>query len=141
MVEGEPPRGVVRRPAGPRGVAAGVRLGGVGQEGGEGDGDDPHAGVAAGFAVGPQLLQVQPGDVRQPGLLAQFAPRGAFRGLVRPDETSGQRPLSGVGLLAALDEQHVQGARAEGEHGEVDGDGEGLEGVLVVAVHDGLHPL
>jgi hypothetical protein len=44
--------------------------------------------------------------------------------------------VSGVRLLPALHEQDVQGVRAEGEHGEVDGDGEGLVGVLVVTTHD-----
>ncbi len=141
MVEGQLPRRVVRGPAGLGRVAPAVRLGGVGQQGGEGDGHHAHPGVPAGLAVGAQLLQVQAGDVRQAGLLAQFTPGGALRGLVGPQEAPGQRPAAGVRLLAAFDEQDVQRALADREHGEVDGHGEGLEGVLVVAVHDDLHPL
>ena len=111
VVEGERPAPVVRQPAGLRRVPAAVRLGRVGQQRGEGDGDDPHPGVAVGLAVGAQLLQVQPGDVRQAGLLGEFAPGRRLRGLVGQDEPSGQRPVAGVRLLPALDEQHVQCAR------------------------------
>lgn len=140
VVEGERPRPVVRHPAGVGRVAAAVRFGRVGQEGGEGDGDDPHPGVAVGLAVGAQLFQMQPGDVRQPGLLGEFTPGGALRGLVRVHEPAGQRPVSGVRLLPPLHEQHVQGAFGNGQDGEVDGDGEGFVGVLVV-VHSRSPPL
>lgn len=132
VVEGERPERVVRQPARLRRVAARTRLGRVGEQRGEGNGDDPHPGVAVGLAVGAQLLQVQPGDVRQAGLLGEFTPGGRLRGLVGLHEATGQRPVSGVRLLAALDEQHVQGARADREDGEVGGDGERFEGVLVV---------
>ncbi len=132
VIEGEGPGSVVRHPAGVRRVAAAVHVGRVGQEGGEGDRDDPHPGVAAGLAVGPQLFQMEPGDIRQAGLLGKFTPGRRLRGLVGLHEATGQRPAPGVGLLSALDEQHVQGAGTEREDGEVDGDGEGFVGVLVV---------
>ncbi|CAM5698850.1 hypothetical protein SGLAM104S_04643 [Streptomyces glaucescens] len=138
MVEGEALGPLVRRPAGLGRVTAAVRLGGTGQQGGEGDGRDPHPGVAAGVAVGPQLLQVQPGHVRQAGLLGQLPAGRLLRGLLGQQEAAGQCPVARVRLLAALDEQHVQRARAEREDGQVHGHGEGFEGVLVVAAHE--HP-
>jgi hypothetical protein len=48
----------------------------AGRQRGERDRDDPHTGVAAGFAVSAQLLQVWSGDVGQAGLLGEFAPGG-----------------------------------------------------------------
>jgi len=140
VVEGERPRLVVRHPAGVGRVAAAVRFGRVGQQGSEGDGDDPHPGVAAGLAVGPQLFQVQSGEVRQTGLLGEFTPGRGLRGLVRVHEPAGQRPVPGVRLLPPLHEQCVQSAFGDGEDGEVDGDGEGFVGVLVV-VHARPPPL
>ncbi|GAA3240055.1 hypothetical protein GCM10020256_61760 [Streptomyces thermocoprophilus] len=98
-------------------------------------------GVAAGFAVGAQLFQVEPGDVVEAGLLGEFTPGGGLGGLVGQQEPAGQCPLPGVGLLAAPDEQDVQGARAQGEDREVDGDGEGLVGVLVVALDGAVRVL
>ncbi len=136
MVEGEAPGLVVRHPAGLGRVTPAVRFGRVRQQGGEGHGHDPHAGVATGFAVGPQLLQVQPGHVRQAGLLGQLPAGGRLRRLVREQEAPGERPAARVRLLSPRDEQHVQRVRAQREDGEVDGDGEGFESVLVVAVHD-----
>lgn len=49
-----------------------------------------------------------------------------------------QRPA--VRFLPPFDEQHLEFARADGQDGEVDGDGEGFEGVLVVALGSEASP-
>lgn len=130
----------VRQPVRAGGVTAPAHLGRVGHEGRERDGDDPHPGVAVRVAVGAQLFQVQPGDVGQAGLLGQFARRRRLRGLVGQDETAGQCQAARVRVLPPLDEQHPQRAVPDREDGQIDGDGEGLEAVLVIALH-AHHPL
>ena len=117
-------------PAGVGGVGAGGRLREVGRERDVGDRHHPHPRVAVGRGVGAQLLEVA-GELLDPGLLVQLAPGRLLGVLVRLDEAAGQGPLPGVRLLAALDQQHRQGAVADGEDREVDGDRERRVAVAV----------
>ena len=82
--------------------------------------------MAVGCAVRPQLLEVD--AVRDARLLGELAVGGALEVLVGEHEAARQRPRAREGLDASLDEQHVQGAVADREHDEVDGDARGREG-------------
>jgi hypothetical protein len=89
------------------------------------DGDDVHARVAPGVAVGAELRE-QAGDV-DARLLGQLAPGRLVQRLVRPLEAARDRPHPLEGLLAAADEQHVERALDHGQDHDVDGDREGGE--------------
>ncbi len=110
VVEGEraEPSGVP--PLGAGRVAAAARFGQIGDEGGVGDGHDPHPRVAVRVGVGAQLLQVEGRDgvLGQPGLLGQLPAGRGPGGLPGQHEAAGQRPSALVRVLAAFDEQDVQ---------------------------------
>ena len=75
--------------------------GGVGDEGGVGDRDDP-AGISVGVAVGGELFEVDP-EFAQAGLLAQL-PLGVGRADPRPsNETTGERGLAPERVDAPID--------------------------------------
>ena len=120
--DGDPGRG--------RGVAAAPGLGEIGREGQVGDGHDGHARVAPGIAVRPELFEVDALQLRgvQPRFLGEFAGRGRIERLPsRADESARQRPGTLEGPAAALDEQDVQGPRAQRQRDDVDGHGDGGE--------------
>ena len=108
--------------AGVGGVGAGDELGDVAADGEEGDADDVAARVAAGVAVGAELQQrARRGDAR---FLGELAHGGVVQRLVGPLEPAGQRPRAGVRVAVALDQHDVQVALDDGEHDDVDRDGE-----------------
>src|SRR5262249_28391666 len=82
-----------------------------------GDRHHPAARIAARITKRVELLQI---DVRDPGFLAQLAQRRVIERFAVEHETAGNRPTARVRRNAALDEQHVQAALANGEDHDVD---------------------
>jgi hypothetical protein len=104
------------------GVGAGDELGDVATDSEEGDADDVAARVAPGIAVGAEPQQrAWCGDA---GLLGELTHGGVVEGLVRSLEATGERPRPGERLAVAADQHDVQVALDDGEHDDVDGDGE-----------------
>ena len=89
-----------------------------------GDRNDPAPRIATRVAIGGELFEVSvhPDDT---GLLAEFPVRCSFEGLAVEYEPARQRPLPAVRLGPTLDEKHVQGSVANGQHDEVDGQANG----------------
>ena len=98
------------------------------------DGDDVHARVAAGIAVGAELGQ-QAGDV-DAGLLGELASRRLVQRLFRALEPTGNRPHALERLLPSLDEENVEHALGHGQDDHVHRDGEGRELARVVPGRD-----
>src|SRR5690606_13339158 len=115
---------VDRPPARGARVAAGGGRGRVAGEGQVGDGHDPHAGGAVGVAVAGQLFEVGGRGDGRTSLLPQLAGGGLVEGLVGADEPAGQRPAPAMGVLGTLHEQHGQVPVTDGEHDDVDADGD-----------------
>jgi hypothetical protein len=88
------------------------------------------AGIAAGRAEGPELLER---DVREARLLLELARGRALERLVLLDEAAGQRPRPRERLAAALDQEHGEIVRAHREHDDVGGHRRARELVLVHA--------
>ena len=93
-------------------------------------GDDVHARVASGIAVGAELLE----ELRavDTGLLVQLPERGLVERLLGPLESAGNRPPALEGRDAASHEEHAEPPLVHGQDDDVDGDGEGREGGRVV---------
>ena len=97
----------------------------------EGHGDHPLAGVPAGRGVGPELLEVS-GSGIEGGLFEQFPAGGCLGVLVWVQEAAGQGESAEEWWFPAFDQEQLETALPNREHGDVGRDGEGGVGEGVV---------
>src|SRR6266511_1628742 len=113
-------------------VGAGEDRPHVAKDGEVRDGDDVHARVASGIAVGAVLGQrARDVDAR---LLGELASRRLVQRLFRTLEPTGNRPHSLMRRLPPPDEKNVEYALGHGQDDHVHRDGEGRELARVVPV-------
>ena len=118
VVDREPP-GLGLEAVGGEGAAVG------GQEGHVGHADHPAPGIPPRIAEGVELLQV---DVLDPGGFAQLPQGRLLQALPVADETAGQGPEAGEGLVEPLHQDRLQLPLQDGQDHRVDGDREGGQG-------------
>jgi len=126
---------------GVRRVGAGLEVGQVGHDRPPRDGDHPHAGVAVGGAVGPELGQVV-GPGVDAGLLGELPAGGHLEVFVDVDEPARKGPRTLERGSAALHEHQLQPVVTDGEDDQVDGDRERrkVAGVVALEIRHGPHP-
>jgi hypothetical protein len=110
------------RPPGVGSVRAGYRLRQSWCDREVRNGHYPASGIAPRIAVHAEFFEVEAVGV-ETGFLGQLAP-GSVRDRLRriPQEPAGQRHHPRVGFDSALHEEHVQGAVAQGQDHQVDGE-------------------